>query len=100
MICRFLSPTCRFCVTIWSMMSDLRPGESSPQEVTTNRHECAAADIGGVQSHSSTAGCSGRSEAMVCFAPIGIHGLDMLESPGNAVQKSDGRSGRPGVASA
>ena len=43
------------------------------QEVTTSRHECAAADIGGVQSHSSTAGRSGRSEAIVCAAPIGVH---------------------------
>ena len=70
------------------------------QEATTSRQEWAAADIGGVQSHSSTAGRSGLSEAMVCAAPIGVHGLGIPELPGNAVQKSDGRSGRPGVASA
>src|SRR5882724_7775055 len=100
MMCRFFNPIWRFCVTSVPMSSVCTARGSELLETIASRHECVAVLIGGVQSHSRTSGRVGDMFAIVFAVPTGVQGFGSAESAGNIVQKSDGRSGRPGEASA
>jgi hypothetical protein len=69
---------------------------SSSSPTTTRRHECVAAEAGGVQFHSSTSGRFGERFEIVLAAPIGFQTV-VVPFPGNAVQKFAGRFREPGA---
>src|SRR5215510_5014735 len=101
MTCKFFSPTRFSCVTSVPILKTLLAGGigSAGQSTTISRHEWEAAVTGGVQSHSRISGRLGERLGIVLAAPMAFQNV-WLPLPGKAVQKSEGRFGRPGLASA
>ena len=97
MTCRFFRPTRFSCVTSVPILKTLLAGGmgSAGQSATMSRHEWEAAVRGGVQSHSRTSGRRGERLGIVLADPMAFQNV-WLPLPGNAVQKSEGRLGRPG----
>src|SRR5437588_375510 len=101
MRCRFFQPT-RFSFATRVPMSKTLFTDGIGSEalsITTSMQECCWAEAGGVQGHSRITGIPGLNDAMVCAAPIGCHCVVLVESPGNASQKSFGKFARPVPAS-